>query len=241
MPGSTHRELFRKRRFPDQTILVAVRWYLRFSLSLRDVECLMAERGVNVDHTTIWRWIQRYAPEFEKRLRSKLRCTGRCWRVDETYVRIAGEWRYLYRAVDAAGQTIDFLLSPTRDAEAARLFFRKATHEIRHLSPSEIVSDGNPTYPLVIAELQRERVLRTHCRHRCSRYLNNAVEQDHRGIKRRIVPKQWFRSWDGACNAIAGYEAMHMLRKGQVPWAERQNAVAQMALFESLLLQPTTA
>ena len=100
---------------------------------------------------------------------------------------------------------------------------------------------GNPTYPLVIAELRRERVLRTHCRHRCSRYLNNAVEQDHRGIKRRIVPKQWFRSWDGACNAIAGYEAMHMLRKGQVPWAERQNAVAQMALFESLLLQPKTA
>ena len=240
MSSDGHAELFRKRHFADCTILVAVRWYLRYSLSLRDVECLMAERGVTVDHTTVWRWIQRYAPEFEKRLRSRLSCTGRCWRVDETYVRIGGEWHYLYRAVDAAGHTVDFLLSRSRDAEAARLFFRKAIQEIRHLPPDEIVSDGNPSYPLVIEQLKRERILRNRCRHRCSRYLNNAVEQDHRGIKRRVAAKQWFRSWDGARNTIAGYEAIHMLRKGQVPWVERKNAVAQMALFESILLQPIT-
>jgi transposase, IS6 family len=238
MPSSGHAELFRKRHFADCTILVAVRWYLRFSLSLRDVECLMAERGVSVDHTTVWRWIQRYAPVFEKRLRSKLRCTGRCWRVDETYVRIAGEWHYLYRAVDAAGQTIDFLLSRTRDAEAARLFFRNAMRDIRHLPPNEIISDGNPSYPLVMEQLKRERTLRQRCRHRCSRYLNNALEQDQRGVKRRIVAKQWFRSWQGARNAIAGYEAVHMLRKWQVSWIDRQNAVAQAALFEALLRTP---
>ena len=234
--GSTHAELFRKRWFPDAVIMTCVRWYTRYSLSLRDVRDLIAERDAVIDHSTIWRWLQRYAPVFRKRLQCKVRCTGACWRVDETYVRVAGEWTYLYRAVDADGQTIDFLLSRQRDAEAARHFFRQAIAHVRHIAPKEIVTDGNPTNPAIIKELKRAHIIASRCRFRCSRALNNRVEQDHRAIKRRIQAKQWFRSWNGAVNAIAGYEAMHMLRNGQVDWVASGKVVAQIAFFQSLLL-----
>ena len=113
---------FKWRHFAPEIILMAVRWYLRYSLSLRDVEELLAERGLEVDHTTIWRWVQRYAPEMEQRLRARRRPTNDSWRVDETYVRVKGKWIYLYRAVDSSGAALDFLLSDQRDAAAAKRF-----------------------------------------------------------------------------------------------------------------------
>ena len=117
---------FKWRQFEPQLILMAVGWYLRFSLSYRDVEELLQERGMSADHVTVWRWVQRYAPELDRRLRSHLKATNKSWRVDETYIRVKGKWTYLYRAVDSAGASIDFLLSARRDAAAARRFFQKA-------------------------------------------------------------------------------------------------------------------
>ena len=116
---------FKWRQFEPQLILMAVGWYLRFSLSYRDVEELLQERGMSADHVTVWRWVQRYAPELDRRLRSHLKPTNKSWRVDETYIRVKGKWTYLYRAVDSAGASIDFLLSARRDAAAAKRFFSK--------------------------------------------------------------------------------------------------------------------
>ena len=123
---------FKGRQFTAEIILWAVRWYLQFPISYRDLERMFSDRGIQVDHTTLFRWIQAYAPELDKRIRPHLRMTNGSWRVDETYIRVKGKWVYLYRAVDAAGQTIDFLLSPKRDAAAARRFFRKALRAATH-------------------------------------------------------------------------------------------------------------
>ena len=128
--------IFKWRQTTPEMILCAVRWYLRYSLSLRDVEELLTERALDVDHTTIWRWVQRYGPEMEQRLRSRLKPTKKSWRVDETYIRVKGRWCYLYRAIDSAGATIDSLLSELRDADAAKRLFRKSLSDPRHPQPA---------------------------------------------------------------------------------------------------------
>src|SRR5713226_3748978 len=179
--------LFKWRHFEPEIIVCAVRWYLRFSLSYRDVEELLMERGLPADHTTIWRWVQRYAPELNKRCRRELKPTNGSWRVDETYICQGGNWRYLYRAVDSTGATIDFWFSAERDAAAAKQFFQKALQSPGHPRPRVITVDGNPSYAKVIAELKQERKLGRRCRCRTCPYLNNVVEQDHRGIKRRML------------------------------------------------------
>ena len=126
---------------------MAVGWYLRFSLSYRDVEELVRERGLSVDHVTVWRWVQRYAPEIERRLRPHLKPTNKSWRVDETYIRVKGKWTYLYRAVDSTGASIDFLLSARRDAAAAKRFFQKALSSPSHPTPRKLLR--SLTYPLL--------------------------------------------------------------------------------------------
>ena len=215
MGRGKHAPLFRGRHFADEVITLAVHWYSRFSLSLRELEELLRERNIVVDHSTLWRWTQRYAPELDKRLRSHLRTTGNRWHVDETYVHIEGKWSYLYRAVDETGATIDFFLAPKRSVRQAKLFFRQALEKPERPAPSEIMIDGNPTYPIAIRALQRAEKLPKHVRWRCQAYGNNWIEQDHRAIQRRVKAKQNFRSWRGAQCAIAGYEAIHMIRKGQ--------------------------
>jgi len=136
--------LFKGRHFVPEIIILCVRRYLRYALSLRNLEEIMAERNVDVYHVTIWRWIQRYAPELSRRCRRELRRTNGSWRVDETYLRVGGKWTYLYRGVDSTGDTIDFLLSPTRDAGAAKRFFQKALRSANHPRPRVINLDGNP-------------------------------------------------------------------------------------------------
>ena len=163
--------LFKGRHFDAEIIVLCVRWYLRFSLSFRDLEEIMAERNVSVDHVTIWRWVQHYAPELNRRCRPELRSTNRSWRCDETYVRVAGKWTYLYRAVDSTGETIDFLLSARRDAAAAKRFFQSALSSPGHPRPRVINVDGNPSYPTAIAELKQAGELARHCRCRPVRYL----------------------------------------------------------------------
>ena len=207
--------LFKWRQFEPEVILLAVGWYLRFSLSYREVEELLAERGLLVDHVTVWRWVQRYAPELERRLRSRLKPTNESWCVDETYVRVKGKWVYLYRAVDSTGATIDFLLSAKRDAVAAERFLGKALGGENHPAPRVINTDKHAAYPPAIVELKADGALEENCTHRTVQYLNNVLEQDHRAIKRRVRASQHFRSFWGARRTIAGYEAIHMIRKGQ--------------------------
>ena len=158
--------LFKWRQFEPEVILLAVGWYLRFSLSYRDVEELLAERSLHADHVTVWRWVQRYAPEMERRLRSRLRPTNDSWRVDETYIRVKGKWVYLYRAVDSSGATIDFLLSAKRDAAAAERFLAKALGGENHPAPRVINTDQHAAYPPAIVRLKAEEALKENCRHR---------------------------------------------------------------------------
>jgi IS6 family transposase len=223
--------LFKWRQFEPEVILLAVGWYLRFSLSYRDVEELLQERGISVDHVTLWRWVQRYAPELERRVRKRLKPTNDSWRVDETYVRVKGQWRYLYRAVDSTGATLDFLLSAKQDAEAAKRFLAKALGRENHVAPRVIHTDGHGAYPPAVAQLKSDGVLDETCRHRVGRYLNNLVEQDHRAIKRRVKASQHFRSFWGAWRTLAGYEAIHMLRKGQALGSSSKGGAVPLHAF----------
>ena len=179
-------ELFEGRHFDREVIILCVRWYLRFKLSLRDLVEMMAERGLSMAHTTIMRWVQRYAPEFEKRWRRFARAVGQSWRVDETYVKIRREWRYLYRAVDRAGRTVDFRLSPRRDVAAAKAFFRKAIKS-QQRCPRTITLDGYAASHRAVRELKADGSLPANTKLRSSKYLNNLIEQDHRGVKQRIA------------------------------------------------------
>jgi IS6 family transposase len=175
-------QTFKGRQFTAEVILWAVRWCLMFPISYRDLELMLLDRGVEVevDHTTIFCWIQAYAAELEKRIRSHLRMSNSSWRVDETYVKVKGRWVYLYRAVDSRGQTIDFLLSAKRDAEAAKRFFRKALAQSHTVSPRTITVDKNAAYPKAIAEMEKDGELWRRSRLRQVKYLNNIAEQDHR-------------------------------------------------------------
>ena len=212
----TDARAFRGFRFPAEVILWAVRWYLQFPLSYRDLELMLADRGVEVAHTTLFRWIQADAPEIEKRIRPHLRPSDGSWRVDETYVKVKGRWMYLYRAVDSGGQTIDFLLSAKRDAEAAKRFFRKALGQPHTANPRTITVDKNPAYPCAISEMKQDGELWRRSRLRQAKFLNNIVEQDHRRLKRLVRPGLGFGGFHTARRTLAGYEAMAMIRKGQV-------------------------
>src|SRR5688500_18352983 len=170
---------FRGFRFPAEVILWAVRWYLRFAISYRDLEAMLADRGVAVDHVSLFRWVQRFAPELEKRRRRHLRPCRGPWHVDETYLRVDGQWRYLYRAVDGAGPTIDFLLSAKRDKQAAKRFFRRALSRDNTRNPRTIITDRLKSYPGALREMKRDGELWRFTRHRRGQWLNNLVEQDH--------------------------------------------------------------
>ena len=180
----TQATLFKWRHFEGEIILLGVRWYLRYALSYRDLEEMMQDRGVSVDHTTVYRWVQRYAPELDKRCRPHLKATTDSYRVDETYIKVKGQWKYLYRAVDSKGQTLDFLLSAKRDAKAAKRFFTKVLEGSHTTTPRVITVDKNAAYPTAFDELQQDGFLESTCTLRQTKYLNNVIEQDHRFIKR---------------------------------------------------------
>ena len=226
--------IFKWRHFAPEVILCAVRWYLRYSLSYREVEELLVERGLEIDHTTVWRWVQRYAPDLEERTRPHLKATNKSWRVDETYVRVKGRWCYLYRAIDSSGATIDFLLSAFRDADAAKRLFRKALSHPSDPQPRVINTDLAPIYGSAIPDIKKEGTLRRRCRHRPVQYLNNILEQDHRAIKRRVNAKQGFREFQAAQRTIQGYEAMNMMRKGQVRWVSGPDVRRQIQFINKL-------
>jgi len=228
------RNPFIRRQFTSDVILWAVRWYLQFPISYRDLECMLADRGVSVDHTTLYRWIQACAPEIDKRLRPHLGMTTGSWRVDETYVRVKGRWMYLYRAVDARGQTIDFLLSAKRDAAAARRFFRKALRQAHTVNPRTITVDKNAAYPSATKVMKKDNELWRFAKLRQVKYLKNIVEQDHRRTKRLVWPGLGFKSFRTARRTIAGYEVMAMVRKGQVAAMPANDMSAQAAFIATL-------
>ncbi len=176
---------------------------------------MMCDRGVEVDHSTLSRWVQKYAPELDKRCRPHLKPTNDSWRVDETYIKVKGEDRYLYRAVDSQGNTLDFLLTAKRDAQAAKRFFRKAMKAVHTQEPRVINVDYIAAYPKAIDELKEKKELSEPVELRQNKYLNNLVEQDHRFIKRLTRPGMGFHSFNTARRTIKGYEAMNMMRKGQ--------------------------
>ena len=177
---------------------------------------MMVERGLKVDHTTIYRWVQRYAPELEKRCKPHLKQTTDSWRVDETYIKVKGEWLYLYRAVDSAGNTLEFLLSEHRDIQAAKRFLARALDASHTSTPRVINVDRNPAYPKAVDELKAEGQLPQGCQLRPVKYLNNLIEQDHRFIKRLVKAGLGFCSFPTAWRTLRGYETMQMIRKGQV-------------------------
>lgn len=225
--------VFKGRHFDRSVILLCVRWYLAYSLSLRDLEEMMAKRGISVDHATIHRWIIRYSPELLERFNSRKRAVTGRWHLDETYIKVRGQWMYLYRAIDSNGATVEFWFSERRDLTAAKRFLRKAL--IRHGRPERIVIDGSQTNREAILSCDTESRLRDRSRARlkpiriwkCA-YLNNRIEQDHRTIKRRIRPMLGFKSTTSASVILSGVEMVHMMRKGQVTYAcSRQLSLAE--------------
>jgi IS6 family transposase len=168
--------MFKWHHFLPEMILLNVRWYCRYSLSYRDLEEMMAERGVAVDHSTINRWVLKFAPELDKRMRPFLNPTTDSWRVDETYIKVKGEWKYLYRAVDSEGNTLDFMLSAKRNGKAAARFFRKVLAAKHTQTPRVITVDKNAAYPVAINELKQDKTLKAETELRQSKYLNNRIE-----------------------------------------------------------------
>jgi transposase-like protein len=194
-------------RFPPEVIVVAVRWYLRYNLSYRDVEELLVERGIEVDHVTVYRWVQRFTPLLAEAARFSRHSPGDRWHVDETYVKVNGVWRYVYRAVDQDGQVIDVLVSARRDADAARRFFRRALSTLR-VTPAEVVTDAAPVYPGVLDELIPQAW------HHVEQHANNPIEADHSQLKQRLRPMRGLRTEKTARVIIAEHAFMQNLRRG---------------------------
>ena len=208
------KKLFGGRHFDREVIILCVRWYLRFKLGYRDLVEIMAERGLPMAHTTIMRWVHRYVPEFERRWNRFARPVGQSWRVDETYVKIRGEWVYLYRAVDRDGNTVDFRLSKRGDVGAAKAFFRKAIKR-QGSTPRIITLDGYAASHRAVREMKADGQLASGTKLRSSKYLNNLIDQDHRGVKLRIGPMLGFKRFRTAAITIAGIELSRRIQKGQ--------------------------
>lgn len=220
---------FRGVHFPKAVILHAVFFYVRYAVSYRDLEEILAERGVRVDHATLNRWVVKYAPLVAAEAQARKRTTARSWRMDETYIRVKGRWTYLYRAVDRDGQSLDFLLCERRDLAAARRFFRRAI--ATNGLPDRVVIDksganlaGLQTVNAVLKFTGAGKTIEV----LQVKYLNNILEQDHRFIKRINCPMRGFKAFHSAAATIAGIEAAHMIRKGQIP-ANGMSAFQQFA------------
>jgi transposase-like protein len=205
-------KVLKRLHYPLEVILLCVRWYVGYSLSLRNLEEMMAERDIGVDHSTVHRWVVKLVPLLEQTFRKHKRPVGKSWRVDETYIKVRGSWKYLYRAVDKAGNTIDFLFRAKRDKAAARRFFEKAIGQ--NGSPETVTIDKSGANLAVLNAVNAER--ETPIKVRQVKYLNNVVEQDHRAIKRRIRPMLGFKDFKCARVILSGIELMHMIKKGQM-------------------------
>lgn len=208
--------MFKGRHFDKSVILLCVRWYLTYNLSLRNLKEMMAERGIAMDHSTVHRWVLYFSPKLLERFNRRKRQVTRKWNLDETYVKVKGEWSYLYRAIDSNGDTVEFFFSRERDLTAAKRFLRKAL--ARHGRPERITIDGSQTNRIAIIQCDAENRLKHSgdpITIRSSKYMNNTIEQDHRRVKRRIRFMLGFKSEAAASITLAGIELIHMMRKQQ--------------------------
>ena len=229
-PVPLPRSAFAGFRIPSDVIVVAVRWYLRFGLSYRDVEELLAERGIEVDHVTIYRWVQRFTPLLAEAARPCRHRVGTRWCVDETYVKVAGQWRYVYRAIDQFGQVVDVLVSARRDAKAARRFFQQAISATM-VTPAEVTTDQAPVYPAVLEALLPAAW------HRTDRYANNRVECDHGRLKARLRPMRGLKQDRSARVVIAGHALVQNVRRGHYELPVEAPATRRLAVaFDELAL-----
>ena len=206
--------MFKHHRFPKSIILQAVYFKLRFTLSYRDVEELLQIRGVEVDHSTIQRWVFKFSPEVEKNMNKRKRQVGSSWRMDETYIKVGGKDRYLYRAVDKFGNTVDFLLTKRRMKGSAQKFLNKAIGN--NSKPRVINIDKSGANKSGIRSINRELLTVKKIKIRQCKYLNNIVEQDHRNIKRRISIDTGFKEFESAQRTLVGIEVVNIIRKGQI-------------------------
>ncbi len=208
---------FKHHRFPRDIILCAVRWYLRYPLSYQDVVDLLAERGININRSTVYRWVIKFGPEMTMRTEKHLRRTSLDWHVDETYIRVGGTWRYLWRAVDANGQMVDFRLTARRDAKAAKAFLNNAIERVRLHRPVTIVTDKSPTYRRVIREINyRYDPHFDIIKHIDRKWRNNLIESDHAAMKRLLGYRQSFRSLRTAKATICGIETIRTIKRGHI-------------------------
>jgi transposase-like protein len=229
-PAPLPRSAFAGFRFPSDVIVLAIRWYLRFGLSYRDVEELLAERGVEVDHVTIYRWVQRFMPLLTEAARPCRHAVGDRWQVDETYVKVAGQWRYVYRAVDQFGQVVDVFVSRQRDATAAHRFFQRAIGATK-VSPVEVTTDQAPVYPAVLEERLPAAW------HRTDRYANNRIECDHGRLKPRLRPMGGLEQDRSARVVIAGQALVQNIRRGHYELAVEEPTNRRLVVaFEELIL-----
>jgi putative transposase len=221
---------FKGAHFPQDIILTCVRWYVAYPLSSRQVEELMQERGVAVDHATVNRWVLKYSPPLEAAFHRRKRPVWLSWRMDETYLKVRGHWRYLYRAVDKTGQTIDFLLMEARDERAALRFLTKAIR--RHGGPESVTIDGSEANAAAIRRYNEAHGTAIIIRQ--VKYLNNVVEQDHRAVKRVTRPMLGFKSFETAHATLIGIELMHMIKKGQMVVEEEIEVLTPAEQFYAL-------
>jgi putative transposase len=230
--------VFKGRHFDRSVILLCVRWYLAYGLSLRNLEEMMGERGISVDHATVHRWVVRYSSELLERFNQRKRAITGKWHIDETYIKVRGQWRYLYRAIDSNGDTVEFWFSERRNLAAAKRFLSRAMK--RHGRPERIVIDGSQTNREAILSCDVTDRLQDRSRRKLkpirilqSAYLNNRIEQDHRAIKRRVRPMMGFKAMSSARVILGGIDMVHMMRKGQAKYAcARQLSLAEQ--FERL-------
>jgi putative transposase len=204
--------VLKRLHYPLDVILTCVRWYVAYPLSLRHLEEMMSERGIEVDHSTVHRWAMKLLPVLEKAFRRHKRMVGKSWRMDETYIKVKGQWKYLYRALDKEGNTVDFLLRARRDTLAARRYFEKAI--AHHGVPETVTIDQSGANLAALKAINAERETPIKIRQR--KYLNNIVEQDHRAIKRRTRLMLGFKKFACARILLNGIELMHMIHKGQM-------------------------
>jgi putative transposase len=221
---------FKGAHFPQEIILPCVRWYVAYPLSTRHIEELMLERGVHVDHSTVNRWVIKYSPQLEEAFHRRKRPVWVSWRMDETYIKIKGQWYDLYRAVDKTGQTIDVLLTEQRDEHAAKRFLTKAI--CRNGVPEKITIDGSAANEAAIKRYNEEHGTAITIRKR--KYLHNVVEQDQRAVKRVTRPMLGFKSFDAAQDTVVGIELMHMLKKSQMVVEAGEESLIAAELFYSL-------
>jgi putative transposase len=231
LASSTLRKVIKRLHYPLEVMLLCVRWYPAYPLSLRNLEEMMVERGVIVDHATVHRWSLKVLPVLAKVFRSRQRPVGLSWRMDETYIKVGGQWKYLYRVVDKMGQTMDFLLTAHRDLAAARRFFERAID--RHDVPEKITIDKRGANTAAVNTMVADGGVAIELRQ--SKYLNNLIEQDHRAIKRILRPMLGFKDFDCARRLIAGIETMHMIKKGQLD-APEGKALSVADQFYSLAI-----